>query len=150
MATKRNIIFASFLFCSYLAFFTAFSSWETISIGLFFYFFLELLYRLGNRVVVLDLIIISALFTWLVMPAIFYHVYPKENLLARHWKKFMPISSNDYFSFAVPSTITMIIGLRIPLGKLSINRNPKTYIDSVKNRLMSQPNTGLILIATGV
>jgi hypothetical protein len=146
----RNIIVVSLLFTFYITFFTPFTFWETISIGLFFFFFLEFLYRLGNKVVVLDLIIISAVFTWLFMPAIFYHVYPKENLLAKHWKRYMPISSIDYFSFAVPSTLTMIVGLRLPLGKLSINRNPQTYIENVKKVLLSQPNTGLILIATGI
>ncbi|SRR5579871_1477934 len=146
----RNIIIATLLFCFYLAFFTPFTFWETASIGLFFFFFLEFLYRLGNKVVVLDLITISAVFTWLVMPAIFYHVYPQENFLAHHWKRYMPIPSNEYFSFAVPSTVTMIIGLRVPLGKLSVNSNPKIYIDNVKKILLLQPNTGLVLIATGV
>ena len=28
----------------------------------------------------------------------------------------LPIASDDYFSFIVPATIMMILGLRIPLG----------------------------------
>jgi hypothetical protein len=138
------------LFFLYILFFTDFTLWETISFGMFCYFFLELLFRLGNKVVVLDLIIISAVFTWLVMPVIFYHVYPKENILARLWLRYMPISSDEYFVFAVPSTVSMILGLRVPLGKLHINSNPQIYIQNVKKILALKPQTGMILIIVGV
>jgi hypothetical protein len=146
----RYIIIFSALLCFYLSFYTTFTFWEVLSVGLFFYFLLEFLYRIGQRVVVLDLIIISAIFTWLFMPVIFYHVYTKENYLAHLWVKYMPVSSNDYFSFAVPGTLCMILGLRIPLGKLSINNNPKVYMQNVKELLSLKPNTGLVLIATGL
>lgn len=70
--------------------------------------------------------------------------------MARLWVKFMPISSNDYLSFAVPAVLAMILGFRIPLGKLKINKNPGVYIENVKKRLAKSPSIGLILIAIGV
>ncbi|MBS1975669.1 MAG: hypothetical protein JST13_15080, partial [Bacteroidetes bacterium] len=123
---------------------------EAASVGLFCFFLLEFLYRLGNNVVILDLIIVSALFSWLFIPVIFYHVYTIENPIARIWLRYMPIPSDDYLSFAVPSTLSMIMGLRMRLGKLSINKNPKSYIENVKHILISKPNTGLPLIGIGL
>ncbi len=91
---------------------------ESISVVLFVFAFLELIYDLGKRVVIMDFAVQAAIFTCLVMPVIFYHVYSRENHLARLWVKYMPISSDEYFTFALPAVIAMAIGIRIPLKKL--------------------------------
>jgi hypothetical protein len=117
---------------------------------LFVFFFLEFLLDLGERIVILDLAIVLAIFTCLIMPAIFYHEYTRENHLARLWLKYMPISSDEYFSFAAPAIFMMILGFRVPLGKLQINKNPGVYIENVKRYLADKPRLGLILIGVGV
>jgi len=124
--------------------------WEGLSISMFIYFFLEFLYDLGKRIVILDMLILLAIATWLVMPVIFYHFYTRENYLARLWFKFMPIPSDEYFSFVLPGTLTMILGLRIPLGKRQINKHPQEYIENVKKQLARRPTIGFVLIAVGV
>src|SRR5215467_14160798 len=93
------------------------TSWESASICLFIYFLLEFMWDLGKRNVILDLPILLAILTWLVMPVIFYHEYTTQNPLAFLWKKFMPIPTDQYFSFAFPGTVSMILGLRMPLGR---------------------------------
>src|ERR1700736_645556 len=97
------------------------SSWEKLSLCLFLFFFLDFLLNLGNKIVILDLTVIMGFVTCLVVPVLFYHVYTKENTLARIWGKYMPISSDDYFSFALPAILAMTLGLKVQFGKLKIN-----------------------------
>jgi hypothetical protein len=146
---KLIILISAVIFLSCMVFSTL-STWESLSVFLFVFFFLEFLLDLGKRIVILDLAIILAIFTCLIMPAIFYHEYTRENHLARLWLKYMPISSDDYFSFTLPAIFMMILGFRVPLGKLQINKNPGIYIENVKKYLANKPRLGLILIGVGV
>ncbi|HLX92632.1 MAG TPA: hypothetical protein VKR32_13165, partial [Puia sp.] len=133
-----------------IGFLTNCTYWEGFAVIMFIYFLLEFLYRLGNKIVVFDLIIVSAVLTWVLMPVIFYHVYPKTNSMARIWVRYMPIGSDEYFQFAIPSTLMMIFGLRLPLGRMKVNRNPQTYLQNVMTELRSKPNTGMALIGMGL
>ena len=126
------------------------SIWENLSICLFIYFFFDFLLNLGQRIIIMELAIILAALTCMLMPVIFYHVYTKDNFLAHLWDKYMPISSDDYFSYVDPAIVAMAIGLRIPMGKLDVNKSPLTYINNVKKLLENKPSLGLSLIATGV
>jgi len=119
-------------------------------VSLFIYFLLEFIYDLGKRNVTLDLPILLAILTWLIMPVIFYHEYTAQNPLAFLWRKYMPIPSNDYFSFALPGTLTMILGLRIPLDRNALNKNPQLYMVNMQKDLIAKPRVGMILIGVGV
>ena len=101
---------------------------------------------------ILDLVVILASVTCLILPIVFYHEYTRENHLARLWVKYMPIPTDSYFSFTVPATLSMILGFRLPLisRKLKINENPGAYIENAKNYLSKKPRLGLTLIAIGV
>src|SRR5215831_6223792 len=126
------------------------TSWESCAVSLFIYFLLEFIYDLGKRNVTLDLPILLAILTWLIMPVIFYHEYTAQNPLAFLWRKYMPIPSNDYFSFALPGTLTMILGLRIPLDRNALNKNPQLYMVNMQKDLIAKPRVGMILIGVGV
>ena len=147
---KKILIIVAVVIFILLGIYTDLTTLENVSIVLMIYFFLEFVNDLGNRIVLLDLAILLAIFTCLIMPIIFYHQYTRENRLAELWVKYMPIESNVYLSYAVPAVIAMTIGFRIPLGKLRINNNPKIYIENVKKRLYKDSNLGLILISIGV
>lgn len=142
------------LFCLLLFFILLVSSnlttLESLSIVLFAFAFLELLQDLGKRIVIMDFAVQAALFTCLIMPVIFYHVYTPENHLARLWMKYMPISSDEYLSYAVPAVIAMAVGLRLPLRNLRIDKSPAIYMQNVKAYLLNKPHLGLILIAVGL
>ncbi len=146
----RNIlfIFSAFVYL-YISFSGGLSTWENLSVSLFVFFLLNFLLDLGNGIVILDLTILLAFVNCLIMPVIFYHVYTKENPLAFLWGKYMPISSDDYFSFALPAVVMLILGLKLPLGKSKINKNPAVYIENVKAYLAHNPKLGLYLVATG-
>jgi hypothetical protein len=123
--------------------------YESLSIALSMYFFLNFLWELGSKIVIFDLTILMAFLTCLIMPIIFYHFYTKDNPLAVLWVKYMPISSDDYFSFAVPGVIALALGLKIPVRKLKINRNPALYIENVKEYLNRHPQLGFYLVGIG-
>lgn len=145
---KAFLIFTAFLFAA-IYFTTSLSAWENIAICLLAFFLLDFLNNLGNKVAILDLTIIMGCVTCLIVPIIFYHVYTKENYLARIWGKYMPISSDDYFSFTVPGILALVLGLRLPLGNLKFNKNPGLYLENVKAYLGRTPKLGLTLIAIG-
>jgi len=140
----------SLLLCIILMVSTTLTILESISICTCVYFFLEFLYDLGQRIIIMDLAVMMALFTCLFMPVVFYHEYTRENHLARLWVKYMPIPTDEYFSFALPAVLAMIAGLRVKLKKLRINKNPVVYLDNIKNYLKNKPTLGLKLIAIGI
>ena len=72
------IIVFSFFFYVVLFFMGGFSTWENLSMSPFVYFFLDFLQHLGKKIVVLDLTIILAFVTCLLMPVLLYHVYTKR------------------------------------------------------------------------
>jgi len=123
---------------------------ESLCIAFFVFTFLELLYDLGNRVVIMDFAVQAAIFTCLIMPIIFYRVYTPENHLAKIWVKYMPIDSDYYFSFAFPAVVAMYIGLRLPLMKLHLDKNPGVYMQNMQKYLVDKSNIGLILIGVGL
>ncbi len=123
---------------------------ESISVTLLVYFFGEFVYDLGKRINIMDLGVLMMVLTCLVVPVAFYHYYTIDFPLARIWVKYMPISSDEYFSFALPAVFAMAIGLRIPLKKLQINKNPEIYVSNVRKYLEEKPNLGITLIGTGL
>jgi len=129
---------------------SALTYWESLSIGLFSFFFLELLEDLGKKIVILYLPGIMAIATWLIMPIFFYHIYTKSDWQARLWWKYMPVPSDDYYSFVIPGTLLMILGMRIPLGRLKVNKNPRAYLDNAREYLKDKPKLGLFLIVIGL
>ena len=145
---SRLLIFCGLLYVL-LNLTTGLTDWEDAAVILFVYFFLSFLADLGKRVVILDLTLIMAAMTCLVMPVIFYHVYTKSDPLARLWIKYMLIPSDDYFSFTVPAVIALWIGIKLPLGKDAVNRHPERYIQNVKTYLSTRPSLGMILIGVG-
>ena len=143
------IIFSAFFYVV-LFFMGGFSSWENLSMSLFVYFFLNFLLHLGKKIVVLDLTILLAFLTCLLMPILFYHVYTKDNPIAVLWEKYMPIESDDYFSFALPGVLMLALGLKMPLGKAKVNKDPVIYIQNVKAYLSRNPRLGIYLVVTGL
>jgi hypothetical protein len=139
--------FIFFLFCIAT---NGLTTLENLAISVSIYFLLSFLNNLGKKIIIMELATIMASFTCLIMPIIFYYNYTKEDLLARIWVKYMPVSSDDYFTFAIPAIVAMTIGFRLPLGKLSIVKDPTIYLDNAKKTLEKKPSLGLALIATGL
>src|SRR5277367_2572264 len=100
---KYPIIISSLLIFLFIYALGSLPIWENVAISITIYFLFNFLDNLGQKIVIMDLAVLMAAFTCLIVPVIFYHVYTKENPLARMWIKFMFIPSDEYFSFAVPA-----------------------------------------------
>jgi hypothetical protein len=137
----------TYLYCNSIS---GLGAYESFSVALLVFTLFDFLENLGKKAVVLDIAIILAVFTWLVMPVIFYQVYTKENHLARIFYKYMPIPADEYFSFVVPGTVLMIAGLKIPLAKLQINHNTKDFKDKLEVFFKGKARIGFILIGIGI
>lgn len=146
--TKNRFIFliVSLAVFAYMYVTSSQGGYESFSVALLTFVFLDFLDNLGKKVVVLDIAVILAVFTWLVMPVIFYTYYTKANHLARIFYKYMPIPAEEYFSFAVPGTLLMIIGFKMRLAKLEINESPKTFRAKLDTFFSGKARIGFILI----
>jgi len=143
------IIFALAVYVTLFSY-SGLSSWESLSVAMLVFFFLDFLNNLGKKMVIFDLTILLAIITCLIMPAVFYHVYTRQNHLAKIWVKYMFVSSDDYFSFALPAILSMILGFRVSLGKKHINKEPVQYMNRMKEVVRDKQNTGVILIGVGL
>ncbi len=124
--------------------------WESFSIAFAVYFLFNSLSNLGKKIIILDLPIIMAFFTWLVVPVIFYHNYTQQNYLANIWQAYMPISSDDYFSFALPGALAMALGYKIRIVNTEIVKNPKPFLNNLKQHLKGNSRIGFALLGLGI
>jgi len=147
---RKNIAIATLFLFFLLWLVDSLTILENISVCIFVYFLFDFLELLGKKIVILEFTNIIAALTCLLMPVIFYHQYTRENDLARIWVKYMPVSSDDYFSFMVPAVISLAIGLRIPLSKSVRKKSPEAYMDKMKQVLQTKPPVGLALIGVGL
>lgn len=127
------------------------TEYESLSIALFVYWILSFLNDIGKKLIVLDIIILSGIFSYLIMPIIGYHHFDKDNSLAYLWKRFMWVPSETYFSFMFPSVIALIIGLKLPIffrGK--VYKDQTLYMKAVYGYVGKMKWEGLILVVIGV
>ncbi|HEV2478855.1 MAG TPA: hypothetical protein VGS79_04300 [Puia sp.] len=131
---KHDLIFlvVAGVFAYVVGITTDLTLYEGLSVALLVFSLFSFLYNLGKKVVVLDIAVILASFTWLVMPVIFYHNYTRQDRVAYIFNKYMPISSDEYFSYAFPGTLAMMIGLKIRLARLQINENSQEYKERIR------------------
>jgi hypothetical protein len=147
---KKYILLFCLAIFMLLIFTSALTTLESLGISFCIFFFLEFLHDLGKRIVILDISVLALFLTCIMMPVVFYHVYTRENHLARLWVKYMPISSDDYFSFAIPGILAMSLGQRIRIKKLRFRKTPSMYLENVKRSLKSNPAIGISLIGIGL
>src|SRR5258708_4432875 len=141
---------ASIFFLLLFYVFTDFPLLELLLIALFVYFMIDFLQNLGEKLVIFDLTILLAIATCLVMPVVFYHVFTKENRLAFIWRKYMFVPSDEYFSFALPAIVMMIIGFRLPVARQNVYKDPVVYMNRMKEDLKKKPRVGMYLIGIGI
>jgi hypothetical protein len=128
-----------------------YTDYEIISICLFVYWVLSFLMDLGKKLVFLEIVIISALFTCHIMPIVGYHFFDKENALSYLWKKYMVVPSSVYFDFMLPATTALIIGLKLPIFfQKTIHRDHIEYFKKLQVYVGRMKWEGVILIVVGV
>lgn len=126
-----------------------FSILESASCAIFLAYTGYFVSLIGRRVIVFELTVFLALLTWLVMPAIFYNYFDANYRLAFIWDKYMKVSSPEYFSYVLPATILMGIGIHIPLSNRKILDRPVECFRAIEQFLSNKPVIGFILIVIG-
>ncbi len=79
--------------------------------ALFIGFFIK---QIGEKIVVLNIIGLLAVLQWLLAPLLAYTFFNEKSDLATLWQTVMPIPASTYFSYVLPATISMVIGLNFP------------------------------------
>lgn len=146
----KSILVLTSLLLSALAYFSDFTGYESISIGLFLFFTLNLVDNFNKTIwSILDILVVLALLTWLIMPLLSYYHFDKNNYLATLWDRVMKIDSDTYYSFMLPATLTMILGLKWPFLPQKEIKIPLTEL--VKLGKINRPSSiGYSLIVLGV
>lgn len=114
------------------------------------YFSIE---KMGRAIILRELIALHFVFICLFMPLMGYLYFNQNNYLARLWMRFMFISENEYFSYALPATIAFVIAICWPLTDSKVNDYTdglmpileKAKISATKNKY-----AGPILLVFGI
>ncbi len=121
---------------------------ESVSVSLAVYAFLRFIDGLGKRLVIVDLIAVLATLMWLVIPIIFFYIYNEQNPLAKLWLVYIPVSSDEYYSYVLPATVFMLLGLYFPFRYVQQN-NHILWIEHVRKYLPGKENAAILLLGIG-
>ena len=124
-----------------------------LSIGLPVVTMIMILDRLGKGIVLRELIALYSQFVCLVMPAIGYMVYSKQNHLATVWNRFMQVPEDRYFDFALPAEALFTLAICWPIKtRISNDVGPLLFsnLERIKQTLTRMPKTGLTMVIVGL
>lgn len=113
----------------------------------------SVLYKLGNGVVLREIIALHTVFVCLVMPLAGYTFYTQENLLAKLFIKYMPIQSDVYFRYALPAVSGYVFALLLPFSSKSVSDEGEFILDrfrQLKKILERHGHTALHLLLFGI
>ncbi|MEJ7737959.1 MAG: hypothetical protein WKF97_11070 [Chitinophagaceae bacterium] len=131
--------------------FTNLTMYENLSVSFFVFILVSFIDNLGKKLVVLDIPILIAIITCLLLPIAGYHYFNQSNLLARSWFYFMRVPSEEYYSFMFPATVAMAIGLKLPIFfRTQTYQHHEQYLINAKTYLSNTKWQGLILVAIGL
>lgn len=122
---------------------------EALSLLLFFGYFIYFIDLIGKKIIILEIASFTAILGWLVAPLPFYHFFNDTNSLAIQWVKVMPIESNEYYSFALPATISMILGFTFRFKFNEILFQSREIFPRIKLYLINKSLIGIVLIFIG-
>jgi hypothetical protein len=109
----------------------SFNIWYISSTTLFYIFIVKFVNDLGKEILVRDLIVIIAVFQYLI-GAILGYVFKNE--IPESYV--MRVENDTYFSYVLPATLAYIIGLYIPLSKSKTKLQLFTSVDNYKKGII--------------
>ena len=104
--------------------------------------------NIGKRFNIIDIVVPLSTLTWLVMPVVTYNIFNESDSLAKLWDTYMKISSERYFTYALPATILFVLGLKIPFKEPNFHH--KEYIDSLKSEMNGKSRVSLLFLLIGI
>jgi hypothetical protein len=121
---------------------------STIVIALMAIAIFKFIRNLGVRICIMELIAIIGCLIYLVAPLISYHFYNENSYLATLYQTTMPIEEKQYFNFALPGTLLLLIGLSsTPVRQIKTDYE---LIQNVKEYLSDRRILGVLLILLGL
>jgi hypothetical protein len=105
--------------------------------------------NIGQKVNYLDVTAMAACVSYLLMPLLSYNIFGKHNGLAALWHTFMTIDKEEYFSFALPGTVSLVVGLWFP-SLIKVPYDDKKLMENVKESLSRRKGVGYVLILIGI
>ena len=153
MAVVRNNFFILSLIISFLL--SMVTNWYgEISIFLFIVTVLAILDKLGKGLVLRELVVLHTIFICLVIPELGYSVYNYSNYLARIFMRYMLVSEDTYFNYALPAVCVFSVALCYPVRKkrviLDEGQNFKNMLADVRGQLKVKAKTGVNIVAIGI
>lgn len=114
---------------------------------------LSILYKLGKGIILREIIALHSVFVCLVMPLAGYTYYTQENILSRLYLKYMFVSSETYFSYAMPAIAGFVFMLCLPFKSDGVNDEGEFILArfrQLKNILDRHGNVALYLLLWGI
>lgn len=139
----------SFFLAILLSLYWDFTILETLSLILFFCYFIYFVDLIGKKIIILEIASFTAILGWLIAPLPFYHFFNEKHILAIEWVKVMPLSSNEYYSFALPATVSMILGFSFRYRFNTILYESRELFPKIRIYLQNKSAIGLLLILIG-
>lgn len=116
-----------------------------ISLTLFLLVMTDFIYKLGNKIHVLDLMALDGILAYLLSPSLIYHLADTD------WYKginFMAVSEEVYFGVAFPGTLALLAGLNFPFKSVQVDH--KLFYENVSVYLKDKSQVGIHLFWIGV
>jgi hypothetical protein len=129
--------------------------YSVLSIALAGVVLVLILDKLGKGIVLREIIALHSCFICLVMPALGYEVYNIQNPLAKLWHRFMPVTYDVYFSFALPATAAFVIALCWPMNKAESSDHGSILTSTIERAkaVLLKPGMkkrGIYIVITGI
>ncbi len=123
-----------------------------IALGVFIFLGLEMVFRFGRTLwVILDVYLVLAVLTWLIAPLFFYFYFDTSYFLPEGGEKAMRIDLNTYFSFVLPGTMAMILGVRFPVQRIFSSSKLRTLKEFTGGLSLKRPTyLGWLLIGISI
>lgn len=123
-----------------------------LSLSLAILLLVLMLDKMGQGIVLREIVAFLYTLTCLVLPVVGYTWYTDTNFLARLWMKYMPVSESTYFSFALPAIALFCLAITLPFSKNRDNEQGegiKLLLQRMRIILPAYRKVGLILLSGG-
>jgi hypothetical protein len=135
------------VFITLLLFFNTlgFENYHVIILALTGFSFVNFLNKLGNSIPIAQFIGMSGVLLWLTVPVLM-------NLLGASWKSYniLEVSDESYYSYVIPATIALIIGLEVNVFKKKIAIEKIFVLISNYLKSPAKANIPFILLSIGI
>ena len=146
-------LFFSGIMCLILIFSLITNVYTFLGIALAVTLLVMILLKLGKGIVLLEVTAFMYVFTCIIMPLIGYSFYSYNDRLSKLWVKYMPITSDIYFSYAMPAITCFCIGITLASLKRNTADEGASINESIarmRQQLSRSRNKGFEIMVVGV